>query len=75
MWWVSVSLIMAAYLLIESTLWRRYYCFAVAILMFILPSWRYASQKFKVRLDGPWSLPTNLLESSSGGGKRIEGKY
>lgn len=60
-WAVTMALIAATCVIVDD---NKVFIFVVVTLLFILPTWRYASQSYKRRLDGPWSLPTNLLESS-----------
>lgn len=61
-WSVTVALIIATCVILDD---ETSFSLVVVALLFILPLWRYVSQSYKRRLDGPWSLPTNLLESSA----------
>ena len=66
-WLVTMALIAATLtLLLDHAQWQAmYYMLAVVALLVVFPTWRCISQSYKRRLDGPWSLPTNLLLSSA----------
>lgn len=60
LWWVTLALVCSANSFINTGIWHIYFGTTVLCLVFVVPGWKYMSQCYKCRVDGPWSLPTKF---------------